>query len=117
VFSFALMFANGWLIACDVLWCFCLLAESYETTNHYHFKLQVDGRMRSCSMDLVHIRVLLNWGKHLCDIDFVWPCDFIRVGHLHRSVLKFGGYITILNMNFQKFSQTYQLFRMTHVEL
>ena len=32
VFSFALMFANGWLTA---LWCFCLLAESYETIKHW----------------------------------------------------------------------------------
>jgi len=31
VFSFALMFANGWFTACDGFYgCFCLLAESYE---------------------------------------------------------------------------------------
>jgi len=36
VFSFALMFAHSWFTQCDgFLWCFCLLAESYETTNHY----------------------------------------------------------------------------------
>jgi len=22
-----------------LLWCFCLLAESYETINHYHYQL------------------------------------------------------------------------------
>jgi len=22
-----------------LLWCFCLLAESYETINHYHYHL------------------------------------------------------------------------------
>jgi len=31
VFSFALIFANGWFTVCD-----CLLAESHETINHYH---------------------------------------------------------------------------------
>jgi len=39
VFSFALIFANGLqLVYCMrwLLWCFCLLAESYETINHYH---------------------------------------------------------------------------------
>jgi len=37
VFSFALIFANGWLTACYGFyeWCFCLLAESHETINHW----------------------------------------------------------------------------------
>ena len=26
-----------------LLWCFCLLAESYETLNHYHYHWQVVG--------------------------------------------------------------------------
>jgi len=45
VFSFALIFANGWFTACDgLLWCFCLLAESYETINHYHFQPRNSGK-------------------------------------------------------------------------
>ena len=42
VFSFALMFANGWFTAWRWLsWRFYLLAESYETINHYQWWLKV----------------------------------------------------------------------------
>jgi len=38
VFSFALMFANGWFTACDGFYgASAYLAESYETINHYHY--------------------------------------------------------------------------------
>jgi len=38
VFSFTLIFANGWFTACDGFYgASACLAESYETINHYHY--------------------------------------------------------------------------------
>jgi len=33
-----------------LLWCFCLLAESYETINHYHYHVSSNGS--ACPGDL-----------------------------------------------------------------
>jgi len=49
-FSFAQMFTNGWFAWCHgFFWCFCLLAESYETINHYCFPLEEKSFRRPCT--------------------------------------------------------------------
>ena len=46
VFSFALIFANGWLTVRDGFYGACLLAELYETINLYIYMLSLSAQVR-----------------------------------------------------------------------
>ena len=63
-----------------LLWCFCLLAESYETINHYHYHQKNYSKLR----------ISLAWhctGAHYwCFSDFAW---FIRLHTLGKTLRQF----------------------------